>query len=49
MTAQELAGMLEQSGVALLPMGAIERHAGDWVAKVVEECCYGSLPKSYSY
>jgi hypothetical protein len=21
----------------------------EWVAKVVEEFCYGSMPKSYSY
>ena len=47
MTSHELAELLVQTDVAL--MGAIEQHAGDWVANVVEECCYGSLPKSDSY
>jgi creatinine amidohydrolase len=43
-------GILGFPSVASPEMGnEIYQALGDWVAKVVEECCYGSLPKSYSY
>jgi creatinine amidohydrolase len=43
-------GILGFPSVASKQMGdEIYDALGDWVAKVVEECCYGSLPKSYSY
>lgn len=43
-------GILGFPSVASPEMGdEIYGALSEWVAKVVEECCYGSLPKSYSY
>lgn len=43
-------GILGFPSVATPEMGnEIYEALGDWVAKVVEEFCYGAMPKSYSY